>query len=352
MSRSDRTHGDLDRHELLAHGVHDPREIIDLSVNVNPFGTHPEVLRAAREAMLDSYPDRDAREARAAIASEQRVDLRSVVVGHGANELLWASIDAVAREAEGRPLLVVGPTFSEPEVAARARGLAVKHVALSAANDFAFEPSAVDASIREHAPCAVYLCQPNNPTGRCFASAELRALSEAHPGVQFLVDQSFLSLSTRHAEQHERFGERVVLIRSLTKDHALAGLRAAYALCHPDFAARLDGQRPLWTVSAPAQAAILAALAHPEHVVRAREALLATRAQLAAALATVGCHPVPSDTTFLLARAPNADAVRSHLLQAHRIVVRSCRSFGLPDYLRFAAPTPSDLPRVIEALRT
>jgi threonine-phosphate decarboxylase len=351
MARAE--HGDLDPAELRALGV-DPAGVIDLSVNVSPFGPHPEVVRAVREASLERYPDRSAAAARAALALHQRVDARNVTVGNGAVELLWASVLACAREQPERraPLLVVGPTFSEPEAAARAYGVPVAHVTARADDAFAIDAARIDDAVGQHAPCAVYLCHPNNPTGRALPAGVLSALFRAWPATTFLLDQSFLSLSTRHAEARLRFGDNVVLIRSLTKDHALAGLRAGYALCAPELAARIDAARPPWSISVPAQAAMIAAVEHGAHVARTREALLPTCAALAAGLAAIGCEVVPSETCFLLARsrAGDADAVRARLLQRHAIAVRSARSFGLPEHIRIAAPTPANLPRVLAAL--
>ncbi|HEX7479044.1 MAG TPA: aminotransferase class I/II-fold pyridoxal phosphate-dependent enzyme [Polyangiales bacterium] len=341
-----RVHGDIDHAELARLGI-EPAELLDLSVNVSPLGPHPEVVAAARSAALDRYPDRRSAHAKRAIASALDVDEARVMLGHGAAELLWTLVQSFA-DAQ-RPLLSIGPTFSEPEAAARTHGIPCVQLRMPEASDFALDAAAIDAAIRLHAPCAVYLCHPNNPTGRALALPALQALCEAHPTTHFILDQAFLSLSTRHGEHSARFGEHVVLVRSLTKDHALPGLRVAYALAQPELAARVEARRAAWMISAPAQAAIVAAMARPEHVDQARQALLAGRAGLAAALAPRGVHVVPSETHFLLARVGAADAFRDRLLRRHRILVRSCTSFGLPDHVRLAGCAPTDLARLLAA---
>lgn len=358
---AERVHGGLDARELERHGI-DPATVLDLSVNVNPHGPHPAVveavLRAARSALAD-YPDRAATSARRALSRALDCEPERITLGHGSVELLWALIGSL-RGAAG-PLLIVGPTFGEPEAAARAHGVACARVELAEHDAFAPDAARVAAAIAACAPSAVYLCQPNNPTGRAFGSSELQALIEGHPHVAFLLDQAFLSLSSEHAQLGLRLDRQpnVVLVRSLTKDHALAGLRAGYALAAPEWIARIEAQRPPWSVSSLAQAAVIAAAEHPEHVREAREHLLPARQQLTAALLDAGFRALPSATHFLLvhtlhadaARAPrHADALRERLLLHHRVLVRSCRSFGLPEYVRIAAGDDAARARLLAAL--
>ncbi|HKU43511.1 MAG TPA: histidinol-phosphate transaminase [Polyangiales bacterium] len=349
---AERVHGGLDARELERHGI-DASAVLDLSVNVNPRGPHPAVVdavvRAAADALAD-YPDRQATRARRTLAGALDCEPERIALGHGSVELLWSLIAGL--RGAGGPLLIVGPTFGEPEAAARAHGVACARVELDARDAFAPDPTRVAAAIAEHAPCAVYLCQPNNPTGRAFGSSQLQALIDAHPRALFLLDQAFLSLSSEHAQLALRLDRKpnVVLIRSLTKDHALAGLRAGYALAAPEWIARIEAQRPPWTVSSLAQAAVIAAAQHPEHVREARECLLDARQQLSAALGAAGFEALPSDTHFLLIKTHDADALRERLLVRHRVLVRSCRSFGLPHHLRIAAGDTAARARLLAAL--
>jgi histidinol-phosphate/aromatic aminotransferase/cobyric acid decarboxylase-like protein len=333
-----RLHGGLDPRELERFGV-DPASVLDLSVNVNPRGPHAAVKRAVAEASLAEYPDRTASRARLAVSNALDCDPARVMLGHGSVELLWALVADLRRSGSGKPLLIVGPTFGEVAAAARANDVTYARIDMLEADGFALDLARIETAIRLYGPCAVYLCQPNNPTGRALDSSELQALIAQHPDVRFVLDQAFLSLSTEHAQVKLRFEREpnVIVIRSLTKDHALAGLRVGYALASPAWIARLDAQRPPWTVSAPAQAAVIAAMQHPEHVREAREFLLAARQQLAAAVAALGFPVVPSETHYFLLKVADADGVREQLLRRHQLLVRSCSSFGLPEYLRVAA---------------
>lgn len=344
-------HGGVDAAELQRLGV-DAGSVLDLSVNVNPLGPHPAVVeavqRAARSALAE-YPDRHASAARRALARSIDCEPERIALGHGSVELLWALVASLRRER--RPLLIAGPTFGEPEAAARACDLPYVQLNLAGA-DLAPDAARLAAAIEAHAPCAVYLCQPNNPTGRALGSSELQALIESQARATFILDQAFLSLSSEHAQLGLRLDRKpnVVLVRSLTKDHALAGLRAGYVLAAPEWIARIEAQRPAWTVSSLAQAAVIAAAEHPEHVVRAREFLLDARQQLTAALADHGFAALPSTTHFFLLHVGDADALRERLLVHHRVLVRSCRSFGLPEHVRIAAGDAGARAHLLSAL--
>jgi histidinol-phosphate aminotransferase len=341
-----RVHGGIDRSELTRLGVA-ADQVLDLSVNVNPFGPHRAVVEAVQRAVLADYPDATAHAAREALACVEDVDPERVLVGHGSAELLWAAVSL----ARGKgPLICVTPTFSEPESAARAWDIPVVHVRTHASDDFVLDPRVLDRAITEQRAAAVYLCQPNNPDGGALAYAALRAVCEAQPRTLFILDQAFLSLSTRHAERTLRFGENVIVVRSLTKDHALPGLRVGYALGAPERMRALDAQRPSWMVSAPAQAAIVAACAHPEHVQHAREFLLDAKATLVEGVRALGIPVVPSLTHFFLAQVGDADALRERMLLRHGVLVRSATSFGLPEHVRIAGCAAKERARVLAAL--
>jgi histidinol-phosphate/aromatic aminotransferase/cobyric acid decarboxylase-like protein len=343
-----RVHGGIAALELERLGIARDR-VLDLSVNVNPLGPHPRVLQAVQRASLESYPDPHATLACQAIAHSQDIDPARVLVGHGSAELLWTVVSTLA--GGQRPLLVTAPTFSEPQLAARAWRVPLVTLRTSESEAFVIDRAALDRAIGEHDPGAVYLCQPNNPDGGALPALELRALCEAHPRTLFVVDQAFLSLSSRHAEQAMRFGDNVVLVRSLTKDHALPGLRVGYALASPERVRELAARRPSWMVSAPAEAAIVAACEQPEHVRQARELWLSATAALAEGCAALGLSVVPSLTPFFLVRVGDADDLRQRLLSRHAIVVRSARSFGLPHHVRMAGCALPERARVLAALR-
>jgi histidinol-phosphate/aromatic aminotransferase/cobyric acid decarboxylase-like protein len=348
LSEPTRIHGGLDARELAALGL-DASQVLDLSVNVNPLGPHPAVLAAIQRASVSVYPQPRAAGARAALARVCDVDAAHISVGHGSTELLWSAVSLLAGNA--RPLLIAGPTFSEPALAARA--FAVPYVELQPRSepDFALDLAALDRALVQHDAQALYLCQPNNPDGGCVPAALLRELCALHPSRLFVLDQAFLSLSTRHAEHALRFPDNTLLVRSLTKEHALPGLRAGYALAAPALIERLDARRPSWMVSNLAEAAIIEACAQQAYVAEVRSYLLDACARLAEACRALGYRVVPSTTSYFLLHVGDADAFRTRLLAQHAIAVRSCSSFGMPGFVRVAACGPEQRARLLAALR-
>lgn len=344
-------HGGLPLDALLRLGI-DPASVLDLSTSLSPLPAHPDVVQAVRECDVHSYPDPHCFEVKAAIAGAMQLDPHSLVIGHGSVELLWSLVRVLAESDEpGKPLLTVSPTFSEPENAARAHGLSVARVDMLEAAGFALDPARIAAAIAQTRPFAVYLCQPNNPTGAALPGALLGELIASHPSVPFIVDEAFLSLSSRHEDVQRLLPINAIRVRSLTKDHGLAGLRVGYAVCAAELAELVEAQRPPWMISAPAQAAIIATMANLDHVAVVRQQLLAHKAALIADLHALDIATVPSETTFFLARVHDADALHDFLLREHGVLIRSGSTFGLPHYIRLPACMPPARARLMTALR-
>jgi histidinol-phosphate aminotransferase len=343
-----RVHGGPDLDELRAAGI-SPDSLVDFSVNVNPYGPTPRMRDAIRAAAIDRYPDPTARLARAALARMWDVDREGIVLGAGAAELLWTVTRAAVRA--GDAVVVAGPTFSEPRAAAESVGAIVHEVRASAETSFRHDPDPLARAIRARRARLVYLCAPNNPTGLAWPVAELAALVGDCPDALFVVDQSFLSLSERHADAAVALPDNAVRVRSLTKDHAIPGTRVGAALATPAFAKTLERMRPAWSTGAATQAAAIAAAAEPDFVAESRARLLDDRTALIEGLRALGLTPLPSSTVFVLVSVGDARAVRERLLHRDRILVRDCASFGLPDHLRLAARGAEDRQRLFEALK-
>jgi histidinol-phosphate/aromatic aminotransferase/cobyric acid decarboxylase-like protein len=343
-------HGGLLDDELARLGLA-PRDVVDFSVNVNPYGPHDAVVRAIREAPLARYPDPTGRAARAAIARHLGRDAAEIALGNGAVELLWSL--ARLLNAPGETCAVVGPTFSELASAVRAGRGVVAEWRASADDGFALPARASDAFLGATRPRALYRCNPQNPTGRALPAAAVHALAEAHPDVTVVLDQAFLSLSECHAEAAHAYPANVVGVRSLTKDHALPGLRVGYLVADPAIVRRLEASRPPWTASSLAQAAAVATLAHDGFVAESRTRMLADQSYLVAALAARGLPAVPSIVPYVLLAVPTqATALRARLLERHHLLVRDGTSFGLPRHVRLAARPAADVDRLVAALAT
>ncbi len=144
--------------------------------------------------------------------------------------------------------------------------------------------------------------------------------------------------------------ENVVRLRSMTKEHAIPGLRAGYLLAAPELARAVESGRPAWSTSSVAQAAALAAIGSDEFVADSRRRLRRDRAETVADLVALGLAPYPSVAPYLSFPVPDAAGLRRRLL-GHRILVRDCASFGLSDTLRVAVRPAAERERLTAALK-
>jgi histidinol-phosphate/aromatic aminotransferase/cobyric acid decarboxylase-like protein len=343
-----RIHGGPTAEELAALGLA-PGDVLDLSVNVNPYGPAPAVAEAARRAVLERYPDPAARAVRAALAGRWRRAPDEVLFGNGAAELLWDLARHVARR--GARTLLVEPAFSELRVALAASGGEVCEWRADPEREPAVDLEAVGAALARSGAGAVALAAPTSPAGVAVPACAVAALARAHPAVLFVLDESFLALSERHADAEVPLPPNVVRLRSLTKEHAIPGVRAGYLLAAAPLVAALEAARPTWSTSAPAQAAALAAVREEAFVAESRERLRADREATADGIARLGLAAIPSTAPYVTFRAPDADAAAlGRRLLAHGVLVRACASFGLPSHLRVAARPQRERERFLDAL--
>lgn len=341
-------HGAVTAGELAQHGLA-LDAVLDFSVSTNPCGPSPAALVALRAVDPGRYPDPEARELRSALAARCGVPVERVAVGNGSAELIWAV--AAAYVAPGDRALVVGPTFGEYAAAVRAVDAALVEWRARAADGFAVDVAALGAVCAREQPRLVFLCDPNNPTGVLLGAGAVAALLDAAPEALLVVDESYRPFVDAPPDLAPLLArDNLLLLRSLTKDQALAGLRLGYALGTPEAIAALRLVRPAWSVSAAAQAAGLAALDDEPHWRRSLATVREARAYLLERLTAFGLRVYPPAANFLLVEVGDGAAVRAALLR-HGCVVRDCASFGLPSCIRIGVRTPPECARLVEAIR-
>jgi histidinol-phosphate/aromatic aminotransferase/cobyric acid decarboxylase-like protein len=342
-----RVHGGPADSELLALKL-DRESVLDFSVNTNPYGPAPLVVAAVRSAPLEQYPDPTGFRARNALSRFLGVGADELALGNGAAELLWTLARTLLRP--GASALIVEPTFCEFRSAARASGARVAEWCADPEHGFAISLDAIGERVRVEGSAVVYLCIPNTPTGSVLPADAIAAWAAERPGVSIVLDQSFLALSERAADALVPMPRNVIRVRSLTKEHTIPGVRVGYLIAPPGLVAALEEQRPAWCTSSMAQAAVIAACAERAFVEESCRKVLADRARLAAELVGLGCTTFPSAAGFFLIRTNAARALRDRLLARHRILVRDCTSFRLPEFIRLAARPAEDGARLIRAL--
>ncbi len=320
--------------QLAAAGL-DTAGLLDFSATTLPGGPPQAVRGAIAQVRLERYPDPHASALKAALARHHGVDPAQVLVGNGAAELIVAI--ALAALGLGDRALVVGPTFGEYARAIQGAGAEAIEVRTE-------EPAVIREAAAAISPRLIFLCNPNNPTGHLWSQEDLDALAET----SFLVvDQAYASFVDPEPACTP-LGDRVIL-RSLTKDCGLAGLRLGYAVGTPEILGAIRTLLPPWSVNALAQAAGVAAIgSHAEIQSRIRN-LMVERDRLAAALALQGWEVSVRATPFFLVRVQDAAATSRRLLQ-DALVVRDASSFGLSEWIRLSPQQPFENDRLISAM--
>ncbi len=349
MGSARTVHGGLDAAELRSLGLR-LGGMLDFSANINPLGPSPRVRRAVSEAELSAYPDRDSLALREALATRLGVAAGSILVGNGSTELIH--LLARSRLRPGQRCAIFTPTFGEYEPAATSAGAVVHELPASEARHFHWSIDEAAATIRDLRPAVVFLCNPNNPTGVYLDrdAVEHVAAAVGEPGL-LVLDDAYAPLADCPWDSTPLLGlGNVAIIRSMTKDHALAGVRLGYLAAQPEVVEGARGLQHAWSVNAAAQAAGLAALEDDAHVDAARAVIREAKARLRADLAALDLSITESAANFVLVRVGDAASVRGALLR-RGIAVRDCASFGLPEHIRIAVRTSADCARLVEALR-
>lgn len=321
---------------------------IDFSSNVNPYGPSPRVWDALRDVPIGRHPDPRATPLRNALAEMQRVDVRQVIVGNGSVDLIYHLAVAYLRARDR--VLIAAPTFGEYAASAAMMGAEIVEYRARADNDFAIDVDALIEQARVCNPRFVFLCNPNNPTGKYLARADIEKILRACSNALLVLDEAFVRFVADAWDARDLLRyDNLLIFRSLTKDYALTGLRVGYALASPSIIESIEKVQPPWSVNAFAQAATIAALRDEQHLRDSLTAIARAKINLVNDLTRLGLRVIPSATHFFLVQVPSA-AEFARQLRERKIVVRDGTSWGLPNFVRIATRTPEENARLVETI--
>jgi histidinol-phosphate aminotransferase len=333
--------------------------MIKLASNENPLGPSPLAIEAIRAASLEvnRYPDNEATELRLELAARHELDPEQIFLADGSLGLL----DILARTLLGPGLNCVTSerSFISYPIVTRAAGAEL--IATPMLQD-TYDLEAIAAAINEKTR-VVILANPNNPTGTMFdAAATEEFLARVPDQVLVVLDEAYYDFATYFAAkrgitytrsmEHVRAGRKNLLVlRTFSKAHGLAGIRLGYGCGHPELFKYFGRVRNSFSVSVIAEAAGLAALRDEAHVRKTLENNAAGVAWLMPHFAELGLRAVPTSANFIYFEVDEDSNAFAKRMQAEGIIVRSLVPWGIPNGIRVTVGRPEQNERFVAALK-
>ena len=299
---------------------------LDFSANTNPYGTPAGVLNAVTAALpeMHRYPDPYCRSLVDAIADFEGVDRAYILCGSGAAELIYAYCAAV----HPKTALELAPTFSEYSLGLSRVDCRVKYYYLTPDNDFTLDDRFL-SHLEDTTPEAVFLCNPNNPTGVLMEPELLKKVLDfcKKENIRLFIDECFLDLSDAGVSMkaYLRDYPNLFLLKAFTKSYGMAGIRLGYCLCSDgELLKAMAREVQPWNVSSLAQAAGVAALKEEEFLHQTKRLIQKERPWLKERLEAFGFRVCPSEVNYLLFQGP-VDLHRK--LKEQGIAIRNCDNY-------------------------
>ena len=341
-------HGGLDYAELGAMGLA-PEDIVDFSVCCNPFMPPPAVRKILNSIAINHYPDSESTELRQCLSQKLGVAPDNILAGNGAVELI--RLIALTYFRPGDPILILKPTFGEYEVACQIVGAEVIEQRGRVEEDFLLRIEETVNLIQQHRPRGVFVCNPNNPTGQYLSRQEVKTILDTCGDSLLILDEAYITFVDNGWLSLDLIRRgNVIILRSMTKDYALAGLRLGYAIANEEIINALHRVCPPWNVNIVAQKAGVIAARNDNFLEQFKQRIKQPKQFLTNELRRIGLPPLPSKANFFLVRVGDGKVFRQALLR-HGILVRDCASFGLPEYVRIALRTMPECRKLITAIQ-
>jgi histidinol-phosphate aminotransferase len=323
-------------------------ELVKLNTNESPLGPSPRVLKAIRGEAADTlrlYPDPRSTALLAALATYHQVRPEQVFVGNGSDEVLAHAFAALLKH--DAPLLFPDITYSFYPAWCRMFGIAYEAVPLDAAMRIRV------ADYRRPAG-AVIAPNPNAPTGVALSRAEIATLLEAHPDAPVVIDEAYVDFGAETAIPLVASHPNLLVVQTMSKSRALAGLRIGYAIGDADLIealTRVKDSFNSYPLGRPAQAGAIASLEDEAWFQQSRSRVIAGQERLNRGLIRLGFDVLPSSANFVFARHPaHEGATLAAALRQRAVIVRHFPAPRIADYLRITVGTDGQIDRLLSAL--
>lgn len=327
--------------------------LVKLNTNEHPYGPSPRALEAIRSATNDSlrlYPDPNADALKAALAQRHGVQPAHIFVGNGSDEVLAHAFMALLDQE--RPLWFPDITYSFYPVYCGLYGVA--HKAIPLTEDYAIRAEDYLPQGDEKAG-AIIFPNPNAPTGRLLALAEIERIVAGNPDAVVLVDEAYVDFGGESAIALVNQYPNVLVVHTFSKSRSLAGLRVGFAVGHPaliEGLERVKNSFNSYPLDRLALAGAVASVADEDYFQDSCRKVIATREQLVTNLAALGFEVLPSAANFIFARHPQQDAAAlAAALRQRAIIVRHFKQPRIDQFLRITVGTDAQCAVLVAALQ-
>jgi histidinol-phosphate aminotransferase len=332
--------------------------LIELASNENPFGPSPKALAAMQEVLSYShlYPDNEASELQKKLADFHTIRPENVLIGAGSTELINIIVRTLLKP--GLKAITSERSFIVYSIATNMMGAQLVQTPM---RDNSFDLDAIASAI-DGETRVVFLANPNNPTGTVFSATDAdKFLSCIPENVAVILDEAYYEYAAHfalqrgfrysHSRKYLREKSNVVVLRTFSKVHGLAGLRIGYALGPAELLQRFREMRSTYSISLPAQAAAAAALDDKDHVQHSVTANASGAEWLINELSDLGSHPVFTWANFLYCDLAQDAEEFSQRMAGEGVLIRALGPWAAPDAIRVSIGTPEQNQAFVTAFR-
>src|SRR3982074_3188108 len=323
-------------------------DLVKLNTNENPLGPSPRALEAIRGEATDTlrlYPDPQATALRAALATYHQVRPEQVFVGNGSDEVLAHAFAALLKH--DAPLLFPDITYSFYPVYCRLFGIAYEAVPLD-------EKMQIRIADYSKPGGRVIVPNPNAPAGIALSRAEIATLLAQHPDAPVVIDEAYVDFGAETAIPLVASHRNLLVVQTMSKSRAPAGLRVGYAIGDADLIEALNRVKDSFNsypLGRPAQAGAIASLEDEAWFQQSRARVIEGRARLTSGLVRLGFEVLPSAANFVFARHPaHQGAALATALPQRAVIVRHFPAPRISDYLRITVGADGQIDRLLSAL--
>lgn len=325
------------------------RRYIKLNTNENPYPPSPKVLEAIKTAAdetLRLYPDPDCDELRETIAGHYNIGKEQVFIGNGSDELLAFAFPAFFEPA-GKPVLFAEVTYSFYPVYAAFFNISYKLIPVDEEFNIPEEGYYQDNG-------GIIIANPNAPSGKGIAVEKIEQIVSRNESSVVIVDEAYVDFGGVSAVRLIDDYPNLLIIKTMSKSHSLAGLRVGYAMGDEGLMegiARVKDSINSYTVDRLALAGAREAIKDDAYFQETRAKIISTRERVAARLAQMGIKVIPSQANFIFissSRCPGG--VLFQRLREKGILVRYFNKPGIDNFLRVTIGTDAEMDCFLEAI--